>query len=49
MHLDVLDLRTFYYRTRLGRTAQKAIREQMLELWPDAKGLSVAGFGNIKA
>jgi len=45
MHLDVLDLRTFYYRTRLGRTAQKAIREQMQELWPDAKGLNCAGFG----
>lgn len=45
MHLDVLDLRTFYYRTRLGRTAQKAIREQVLGLWPDANGLSVAGFG----
>lgn len=45
MHLDVLDLRTFYYRTRLGRTAQRALREQMLELWPSAKGLNVAGFG----
>lgn len=45
MHLDVLDLRTFYYRTRLGRTAQRAIREQLLYLWPDAKGMSVAGFG----
>ena len=45
MHLDVLDLRTFYYRTRLGRTAQRLIREQVLALWPDARGLSVAGFG----
>lgn len=45
MHLDVLDLRTFYYRTQLGRTAQKSIREKMLELWPHAQGLNVAGFG----
>jgi SAM-dependent methyltransferase len=45
MHLDVLDLRTFYYRTRLGRAAQKAVRDQMLELWPEAKGQTVAGFG----
>ncbi len=45
MHLDVLDLRTFYYRTRLGRTAQRAIREQVMGLWPNAKGMSVAGFG----
>lgn len=45
MHLDVLDLRTFYYRTRLGRSAQRSIREQMTALWPDAKGMSVLGFG----
>ena len=29
MHLDVLDLRAFYYRTQLGRAAQRAIRDQM--------------------
>lgn len=45
MHLDVLDLRTFYYRTRLGRAAQRAIRDQVATLWPDAKGQAIAGFG----
>ena len=47
MHLDVLDLRTFYYRTRLGRAAQKAIRDQIQTLWPaeKTKGQTVAGFG----
>ncbi|MEM1273119.1 MAG: class I SAM-dependent methyltransferase [Pseudomonadota bacterium] len=45
MHLDVLALRQFYYRTRLGRIAQKAIRDQVLQLWPEAKGQTVAGFG----
>ncbi|MGB8623037.1 MAG: methyltransferase domain-containing protein [Paracoccaceae bacterium] len=45
MHLDVLDLRTFYYRTNLGRVAQRAIRDQVREFWPEAKGQSVAGFG----
>lgn len=45
MHLDVLDLRQFYYRTRLGRIAQKAVRDQMLGLWPEAKGQTVVGFG----
>lgn len=45
MHLDVLDLRNFYYRTNLGRVAQRAIRDQMLAFWPEAKGQSVAGFG----
>ncbi|MEM8824032.1 MAG: hypothetical protein AAGF30_10520, partial [Pseudomonadota bacterium] len=45
MHLDVLDLRSFYYRTRLGRAAQKAIRDRLAALWPEAKGQTVAGFG----
>ncbi len=45
MHLDVLDLRNFYYRTNLGRVAQRAIREQVLTIWPDAAGQNVAGFG----
>jgi hypothetical protein len=45
MHLDVIDLRQFYYRTRLGRIAQKAIRDQMLTFWPEAKGQTVVGFG----
>ncbi len=45
MHLDVLDLRNFYYRTGLGRAAQKAIRDQLLRLWPDATAQTVVGFG----
>lgn len=45
MHLDVLDLRNFYYRTKLGRIAQRAIRDRVVELWPDVKGQTVAGFG----
>ena len=45
MHLDVQDLRNFYYRTQLGRSAQRAIRDQVTSLWPDAEGLSVVGFG----
>jgi SAM-dependent methyltransferase len=45
MHLDVADLRSFYYRTNLGRVAQKAIRDQMLSFWPEAAGQTVAGFG----
>ncbi len=32
MHLDVLDLRNFYYRTSLGRVAQRAIRDRMVAL-----------------
>ena len=45
MHLDVVDLRNFYYRTRLGRAAQRAIREKVLKCWPEANGQTVAGFG----
>ena len=45
MHLDVQDLRNFYYRSTLGRAAQASIRGQLLTLWPEAKGQSVAGFG----
>ncbi len=45
MHLDVIDLRQFYYRTQLGRIAQKAVRDRMLTMWPEAKGQTVVGFG----
>jgi SAM-dependent methyltransferase len=45
MHLDVQDLRSFYYRTQLGRAAQRSIRDQLVEHWPDTRGLTVAGFG----
>ncbi|MBT0958144.1 methyltransferase domain-containing protein [Alphaproteobacteria bacterium KMM 3653] len=45
MHLDVTDLRNFYYRTRLGRVAQRALTAQVVEFWPEAKGQTVAGYG----
>lgn len=45
MHLDVLDLKNFYYRSTLGRVAQKAVRDQVEYLWPEAKGQTIAGFG----
>lgn len=45
MHLDVLDLRNFYYRTQLGRVAQRAIRDQVVKLWPPMAGQAVVGFG----
>lgn len=45
MHLDVHQLREFYYRTRLGRAAQKGVRDKVLERWGDVTGLNVAGFG----
>ena len=45
MHLDVLDLRNFYYRSSLGRAAQKVVRDQLVTWWPDVKGQTVVGFG----
>ncbi len=45
MHLDVLDLRNFYYRSQLGRVAQRAIRDQVVAMWPPLAGQTVAGFG----
>ena len=45
MHLDVLDLRNFYYRSALGRAAQKVIRDELVAMWPDVKGHMVVGYG----
>lgn len=45
MHLDVHDLRDFYYRSTLGRAAQKVVRDELVKLWPEAKGQTVAGYG----
>ncbi|NRB02775.1 MAG: hypothetical protein HRU30_05855 [Rhodobacteraceae bacterium] len=45
MHLDVQDLRNFYYRSALGRAAQASMRRRLLEIWPEAKGQTVVGYG----
>lgn len=45
MHLDVQDLRNFYYRSALGRAAQKTIRAEVARIWPEAKGQTVVGYG----
>jgi len=45
MHLDVVDLRGFYYRSPLGRAAQKVIRDELVRMWPRPDALSVLGFG----
>ena len=45
MHLDVHDLRNFYYRSALGRAAQAVVRSELTALWPEAKGQMVVGFG----
>lgn len=45
MHLDVHQLRDFYYRSQLGRAAQKGVRDQLIERWGNVRGLTVAGYG----
>ena len=45
IHLDVQDLRNFYYRTALGRSVKRIIGVQVLEMWPETKGQTVVGFG----
>jgi hypothetical protein len=45
MHLDVQDLRNFYYRNPLGRVVQKVLRARIAEFWPEAHGKTIAGFG----
>jgi len=45
MHLDVVDLRAFYYRTRLGRSVKFALQDQIEAMWSDCAGQTVVGFG----
>ena len=45
MHLDVIELRRFYYRTHLGQMVQRTLRAAIAEHWADAKGRNVAGYG----
>lgn len=45
MHLDVVDLRKFYYRTKLGRIVQRALRDHVERLFGDTKGQMVVGYG----
>lgn len=45
MHLDVIDLRAFYYRTKLGRITQHVLQDELRRLWPRTAHMTVAGFG----
>ncbi|PID35973.1 MAG: hypothetical protein CR993_07335 [Rhodobacterales bacterium] len=45
MHLDVQDLKGFYYRSQLGRAVQRVVRGAVLERWPGAQAQSVVGYG----
>lgn len=45
MHLDVVDLRAFYYRTQLGRAVQRDLQTVIRRQWANTKGEFVVGFG----
>ncbi|MEC3862748.1 methyltransferase domain-containing protein [Mesobacterium sp. TK19101] len=45
MHLDVRDLREFYYRSALGRAAQRIVRNEVRRFWPEAQRQTVVGYG----
>ena len=45
MHPDVVELRRFYYTTQLGRMVQRVLRGRLRAMWPNTKGMTVAGFG----
>ena len=45
MHLDVVDLRAFYYRTKLGRATKTTLQDVLGGLWSDLEGQTVVGFG----
>lgn len=44
MWTDVVELRDFY-ATSLGQMAGRLIRQRIRELWPDVRGMRLAGFG----
>ncbi|MFP7672092.1 methyltransferase domain-containing protein [Marivita sp. S0852] len=45
MHLDVQTLHNFYYRSAIGRVAQRVVRDQVTAFWPNAKNQTLGGFG----
>jgi SAM-dependent methyltransferase len=45
MHLDVVELRSFYYTTQLGRMVQRMVRARLRAMWPDIHGYNLVGFG----
>jgi SAM-dependent methyltransferase len=45
MHLDVVDLRAFYDRTKLGRSTKHTLQSALAAMWGNVDGKTVAGFG----
>jgi SAM-dependent methyltransferase len=45
MHADVVELKRFYGATRLGRLVRRVLSDRLRSLWPDVRGMALAGFG----
>lgn len=45
MHLDVVELRRFYWNTPLGRHVRRIVQERLTRIWPDVRGMNLVGFG----
>lgn len=45
MHLDVCALRDFYETDHLGALAKRRLQTAMRDVWPNVRGMAVAGYG----
>ncbi|MEL6283693.1 MAG: methyltransferase domain-containing protein [Pseudomonadota bacterium] len=45
MHLDVVDLNAFYYKSHLGALAQRRLQSALRRRWTNVSGLSFGGYG----
>lgn len=45
MHIDVVELRKFYYRTHLGQVVQRSLRDAMASHWSAPLKGNLVGFG----
>ena len=45
MHHDVTSLSGFYYASDLGRSAQANLQAALRGIWPNCRGMTVAGYG----
>ena len=45
MHHDVTSLSGFYYASDLGRAAQASLQQALRGIWPNCRGLTMAGYG----
>ncbi len=45
MHHDVTSLSGFYYASALGRSAQRSLQQALRGIWPETRGMTVAGYG----